>query len=240
MASTFGKYNACIISMVGSVHELASNVVGYNNHWHYPLGPIVRINPYELHVNDPGFYHEIYSGSHRKRNKYAWQVKSGNSALAMGFTVSHELHRLRRGALDPYYSKSNVLKDSSIIEDKAQKFCALIETCVSSGQTLNLTDALVATTTDIISIFAFNDCFNLLDSGELTAKWRRTVTSVMKSTALTNHFGWIPHVVRNLPKCISRFIAPDLNLVFEYKSVSRRVLNHSFLYRGSRVTKDFK
>lgn len=36
------------------------------------LGPIVRINPYELHVSDPNFIDKIYTGSSERRNKVKW------------------------------------------------------------------------------------------------------------------------------------------------------------------------
>jgi hypothetical protein len=32
-------------------------------------GPVVRINTHELHINDPAFINEIYTGSNKKRNK---------------------------------------------------------------------------------------------------------------------------------------------------------------------------
>lgn len=32
-------------------------------------GPIIRINPYELHIDDLEFYDELYAGSTRKREK---------------------------------------------------------------------------------------------------------------------------------------------------------------------------
>ena len=38
------------------------------------VGPIVRINPEELHCNDPGFIDDIYPSGGRKRNKPKWQL----------------------------------------------------------------------------------------------------------------------------------------------------------------------
>ena len=42
---------------------------------HNLYGPIIRINPYEVHINDPDFYDEVYvSGSRRKTDQWSWTV----------------------------------------------------------------------------------------------------------------------------------------------------------------------
>lgn len=51
-------------------------------------GPIVRINPFELHINDPEYYDELYSGGSKKRDKYEWAAKLfGNSGSMLGTIV---------------------------------------------------------------------------------------------------------------------------------------------------------
>ena len=49
---------------------------------HKEYGPIVRINPYEVHINDPEFYDEVYvSGGKRKSEQWAWTVVCFLSSL---------------------------------------------------------------------------------------------------------------------------------------------------------------
>jgi hypothetical protein len=54
----------------------------------FSAGPIVRINPFELHINDPEYYDELYSGSSKKRDKYEWAARLfGNSGSMLGTIV---------------------------------------------------------------------------------------------------------------------------------------------------------
>lgn len=39
-------------------------------------GPIIRINPHEIHMNDPEYIDEVYAGSSKKRDKYRWITRA--------------------------------------------------------------------------------------------------------------------------------------------------------------------
>ena len=140
------------------------------------LGPVIHIDPSELHVNDVQSYDEIYASGPRRRDRYKWQIKSGNSAKAMGSTISRNLHRLRRAAVDPYFSKRNVLNFEPVIDAKVTRLCELMGTFYAK---------------DIITKYSFADCCDLLDSEQHSDKWREII-SVMKKTALINHYGRLP------------------------------------------------
>ncbi|KAI9724083.1 MAG: hypothetical protein M1812_000802 [Candelaria pacifica] len=72
---------------------------------HQKYGPIVRINPHELHIKDRDFYNDIYVGANvRKSDKWNLATKGFPTSGAGFSTVPHDLHRLRRGAINPYFS----------------------------------------------------------------------------------------------------------------------------------------
>ena len=81
---------------------------------------------------------------------------------------------------------------------------------------MNVTNLFLATTMDITTEYSFADCYELLDSEELSEKWKATITSVMKNTALINHYGWLPRVMESLHRRISQLMAIDIS---DYRAV---------------------
>lgn len=45
------------------------------------VGPVIRINPHEIHCNDPEFIDDIYAGSSRKTDKYRFTGRKTLSKL---------------------------------------------------------------------------------------------------------------------------------------------------------------
>jgi hypothetical protein len=86
---------------------------------HAKYGPIVRINPFELHIQDSEFYDTLYSsgGIMRKRNKWYWDTLGAagvqDSTLS---TIEHDLHRTRRSGIAPFFSSGNVRKLEPVLQ----------------------------------------------------------------------------------------------------------------------------
>ena len=107
---------------------------------HKRYGPIVRIAPNEVHVDDPEYLDEIYAGASKNREKYAFQLRTLPVPLSMGGSRTHMLHRRRREALNPFFSKRSVIELESVIKAKCEQLARVFEGKRDAGAVINLSD----------------------------------------------------------------------------------------------------
>jgi cytochrome P450 len=114
---------------------------------HEKYGPVVRINPYEIHINDPAFIDEIYPGpgSH-KRDKWEFATKGLGIPGATLTTNPHDHHKVRRSALNPFFSKAAVRKLEPLMDLKMGQLIERLEEFQKSGDVLILNHAFAALT----------------------------------------------------------------------------------------------
>lgn len=88
---------------------------------HSIYGPVIRINPSELHVMDPDFLEILYAGYGHKRDKWDFDTQAFRTGGATLTTNSHDLHRIRRAALSPFFSKATVRKLQPLVDVKVDQ-----------------------------------------------------------------------------------------------------------------------
>ncbi|QRD91183.1 cytochrome P450 [Aspergillus flavus] len=92
----------------------------------FRLRPIIRVTPDEVHINDVGYLDTIYAPSMTRLDKYDYQLRTLRVPGGVGTTADYYLHRIRREALPPFFSKRNVLWLESVITEKVNQLCGLI------------------------------------------------------------------------------------------------------------------
>jgi cytochrome P450 len=110
----------------------------------FHTGPIIRITPWEIHINDPSFLDEIYAPASRNREKYAFFMKTLKVPGASGITINHEIHRRRREALNPFFSKKAITAFETVITERVAKLSKMIESYAITNAPVNLSDAYYA------------------------------------------------------------------------------------------------
>ena len=107
-------------------------------------GPILRVTPWEVHVKDVGFLDEIYASSSRNREKYSFQTRTLKVPLSMGGSIKHDLHRRRREAANPFFSKKGVIDLEPMIGQKVKQLCQLMDDRAEQRIPVNLSDVYFA------------------------------------------------------------------------------------------------
>jgi len=186
----------------------------------------VRINPYELHINDPDYYDEIYSGASKRRDKWGWSAKMFGNSLSMLGTVPHDHHRLRRSVLNPYFSKRSVARLEPVIQSRVDSLCERFRELQKLGAPVNLGDAYSALTMDIITEYSFAKSYGLLAKPEFASEWAKVMMAASESSHLNKQFGWLLPIMKLMPTWLVKLVNPPMMSLIYFQAVCSFRPNH--------------
>ena len=187
-----------------------------------PSGPIVRINPHELHIKDPQFYDELYAPSSKRRDKYAnWTVLAGAPASTFA-TVTHAQHRLRRAALNPFFSKRAVANAEPLIWDKVQHLCRRLQAACPAKTVVRLDAAYMALTMDIITHYSYGASYNYLSEDNFKLEWKETVVDGSANGALLRQFPWSLPLLKAIPLQLLDGMVPKAAALMHWQRMVRK------------------
>ncbi|KAF7597008.1 hypothetical protein BBP40_011374 [Aspergillus hancockii] len=170
---------------------------------HREYGPIIRINPREIHIKDPGFYDEIYAGGTRVRHKDPAFTIALLTPGAMASTNDHEQHRLRRGLLNNFFSKRSVMKLENILHEKVALLQTRFERACQEGTVLNLPPVFAALTADVITHYSHGVSQGYLSAPDFKNDMMEALDSLFT----------LFHLNRFLPMLATLLSRPPLELV---------------------------
>ncbi|KAE8135233.1 cytochrome P450 [Aspergillus pseudotamarii] len=194
---------------------------------HGKYGPIVRINPHELHIKDPDYYNTLYAGPTKRRDKYLWFLSVGAPASTFA-TAAYGHHRLRRGMLSPFLSKQAVRDLEGVIKGKLDLLCEHMKKAMRSGEAVELHASFVSFAVDVVSTCAFGEtgCLEVLRRERLDDRWKEAVNGAFAKLILTRHFPWLVVVFRFLPVWVTALITP----VVRYIDYMEKEVEHQMQY----------
>ncbi|KAI9883757.1 MAG: hypothetical protein M1823_004458 [Watsoniomyces obsoletus] len=184
------------------------------------IGPIIRINPEELHIDEPDFYDELY-GTSRKLNKWAYSAHAFGNRDAMFTTISHDLHRMRRAPLSPFFSKRSVSRLEPIILSSVKQLCKRIQEFQETGEPLNLNRAFSALTIDIIMDYSFARSYNCLAAPDFAPVYFNVMVGMTQATPLIKQFGFLLPLMRSMPESLVLAMDSPLSSMVRLEKDSR-------------------
>ncbi|KAL4955914.1 cytochrome P450 [Aspergillus filifer] len=190
---------------------------------HEKYGPVVRISPHELHINDPEYYEVLYSRD-SPRNKYAYFTKQFGVTRSMVATIDHHHHRLLRSNMNPYFSTARVRRQESLIQSLVDKLCERLQDYKGTGVPINLQHAFTCFTTDVVSDYTMGAGFHYLDEPDFIPDWSETIAGSAKSGVYIKAFPWLGEVLSLMPQWLLSRVYPGMDLVFQFQERCNKIV----------------
>lgn len=180
----------------------------------------MRISPDEVHIQDSEYFHTLFSNSQKldkpKRLKYRF-----NNPSAAFATPEHEPHRLRRSALNPFFSTREIALQSPAIQNRVNKLCdRLQKEYAGSGRILVMDHMWGCFTSDTIVEYCFDQSYRFLESPDFRASFVDAMNELTKQVHVVTQFPWIMAIVNRLPDSMVKTLQPGMTSVIDFNNVS--------------------
>ncbi|KAL8719988.1 MAG: hypothetical protein Q9225_003080 [Loekoesia sp. 1 TL-2023] len=209
--------------------------------YHEKYGPIIRINPYEIHINDPWFYDKLYvSGSQGKTEKWAWSIRMFGQVDNSTFdTLDHDKHRMRRAPWNPYFSKQSITRiQPLLIQTAVNKLCDKFAEYQEAGKPAVMTNAYASLTTDVISKYSFPEGYDLLGRpGDFDGEHYNAWMALSRISHSLKQFPWLFPLLDSMPTWVTKYTSPDFYVVLKQRNY---LLEQAKLISKQRENVDYK
>jgi cytochrome P450 len=180
---------------------------------HSKYGPIVRINPNEVHLAADA---DNYDRIHHVGSKYSKSPNFYNAMCAphSSFgTMSNEAHRIKRGAMNPMFSRQKVLDLESIVQAKVDKVIRRVQEGLEADTPVDLHHAFRAVSVDVASEFSFGDCYDFLDKDDTGAYFFEMARGIGPALYVFQQFPSLQSLALKTPPWLAPWLSRPLGYV---------------------------
>ncbi|PYH94387.1 cytochrome P450 [Aspergillus ellipticus CBS 707.79] len=183
---------------------------------HEQYGPIIRISPNEVNIQDSSFFEEMFSHS-LPWDKLGHLQYRFNNATGTFSTPKHAVHRHRRAALNPFFSKRAITKATPMMQEQLYALCDRLQ-CEyqGTGKILRLDWMWGCIASDVILRYCFNRGYGFIDAPGFRSQFIQALFDLLSQV----------HVV------IMEALQPKLKSVYHF---SREMLGQIAEVRSSKA-----
>lgn len=134
-------------------------------------------------------------------------------------TASDELHRIRRGALNPLFSRQRILDLQEVIRPKIAILTERIQEFQKNHQVLPLNRAFMSLTGEVVMEYCFGISYGHLQQPEFEKTLHEPFMAASISGHLSLQYPWVPKALFALPESLLVKIEPLYALVFKMQAV---------------------
>ncbi|RMZ82702.1 hypothetical protein DV738_g1466, partial [Chaetothyriales sp. CBS 135597] len=186
------------------------------NELHDQYGPIVRINPEEVHIRDPEFFDQVYNVTNRF-SKDSWFYRFLATPQGAFATESAELHRLRRKAMNRFFSPDAVRRLSQPIMTNVEKLCRRLDGFKESGQSVNLSNAFRCFVTDNTTDYVLPHGYNMLGTEDFASAFNKQTKMFVIASLWHRYFPFILDLLMITPRSWLKLAPPGSLEAYDFQ-----------------------
>jgi len=194
---------------------------------HEQYGPIVRIAPDELHIDDPEYWHEVYCNSSASKPIDKQRKLQHRFGLpdAMFSTPAAELHRSRRGAVAGFFSRQRLRESQDRVNQLVDRISQrLSREYAGTNRVVDLGDMFSCLAVDIVTELCFRRCTNCTEAPDFKAPLVVTVINNIWLTHWNSHFRPLFAWIERLPNFCITALAPQIKPILDLRvSINQQV-----------------
>ncbi|KAK4631699.1 Cytochrome P450 monooxygenase sdnE [Fulvia fulva] len=176
---------------------------------HRQYGPIIRITPFEIHIQDPPFWETLYA-KHPKSSKYAWTSGRFGNSNSVFTTSSPTLHKTRRAPLNNMFSRRAILTFEPEVQKKLDIFCNGLRRFKKTGSVCKISEAFSAFAGDVVTQYSFGFDYDHLGLEGFTDSFHDAFMAVSGFGHVALQFPWMHGLLNSLPDEWNKAMNPPL------------------------------
>ena len=134
-------------------------------------------------------------------------------------TIPHEVHRMRRTAIGPYFSKARITALEPFLHKRVELLCQSLLTQSRDGP-VEMHTLFLAFANDTVCCYAFDYSMDLLEDPQRAKEWRTTINAIASLTPLIKQFPWLIAVVKRMPHLLVRVVVSRLARLLALQAIS--------------------
>ncbi|GAB7323787.1 hypothetical protein MBLNU13_g07242t1 [Cladosporium sp. NU13] len=206
-----GPKIAAITSWYCAYHDIigGGQYVWVVERMHQKYGPVVRIMPNVLHVNDPSFVDILYAAQSpsQKRERGQTVLNFFQEHLSVLPTRDHDLHRRRRAILSRFFSQQRVRQLAPVIGSTLSDLFQRLERWGDGPFPMSV--AYKAATKDVIQAYALGEGDKCLFKHDFNSAFFE-VMAAGRLTHISAHFHWFTNLMSKLPPSVITKLSPHV------------------------------
>ncbi|KAE8336391.1 hypothetical protein BDV24DRAFT_168322 [Aspergillus arachidicola] len=172
---------------------------------HHKYGPVIRINPDDVHIDDPDFFDQVFN----QTNGHA--VKPLRVAEVFG------PYPATIAPLNPFFSKKPVNDLVPVMWRPIDILRKRLQQAAQTGDMLNMKYIYATVTLDIINAYCFAHEPHNVDQPDFGRKGFDDVDSFLEVILLNIHIPWAMRFTYSLPDRVNKILAPAMADILDFR-----------------------